>query len=1038
MHNTTPRPRRALFRIVFMVSCLAGSAGETSAQTLSTGMIEGRIFNTASGEYMEFARVTVEGTSHEAFTDSAGQYQIANVPPGAARVTAFYTGALPQTQSVTVAAGQLVQLNFNLAGFHAVSAKKAEGVIKLDQFVVSTSKEMEGAAIAINTQRFAPNIMNVVAADEFGLVAAGNVGEVLKAMPGVSIDIGGLGNSFSVSMDGVPSQYVPVTIGGFNLANAGSITARTVGLQQISLNSFSRIEVLHTPTPETTGSALAGSVNMVPRSAFERSKSIYNFNASLNLRDGDKSFKKTPGPFREPTRKVFPGVEFSAIVPVSSRFGFTLSGSSSSLYTGVEFMNSGWRGTGLATNGGAFPNTTPGNPYLTDYTVRDTSSRSKKSTLGATVDYKLTGNDRLSFSFQWGYSDADAVTHSLLFFVNRVAPGDFTTTSTRGSGNAGELRLVNSASDLGGTVYSPSLTWRHDGPIWHSEVGLGMSCASRYNHDLSKGNFGNTQARRQNVNISFSDIFYLRPRVITVTDASGAPIDPYNLNSYLLNTATIDEYYSVDLQRKIFANVRRDVNWRVPVTLKVGLDVRQSMRDRREETPTYTFVGANGTPNNADDNAAVVLDESFSQRIAPFGFPRIQWVSNQELWELYTANPNYFTVNETQRYTSRVSLSKHAEEVISAAFVRGDVQLMEGRLRLVGGVRAEQTNVKGEGQLIDPTRNFQRDANGRFILGANGRPLSITTNALETARLTNIDRGLHAEKEYFRLFPSLNASYNLRENLVARAGYYWSVGRPDYSQYAGSLTLPDVELPNGPGNRIAVNNAGIKTWQAKTIKLSLEYYFEKIGLISIGGYQRDFKNFFGSTVLRATPGFLSLYGLDPAIYDDYDVSTEHNIPSPVRMTGLTFNYKQPLTFLPHWARGVQVFANASAQRATGDVSDNFANFVPRSGNWGISLTRPKYNLQMRWNYKGRNRGGAVAAGQSIEPGTFNWRSKKLLIDVSGEYYFYKAFAVFANMNNINDQPTDFEIAGPSTPPQAQLRQRQASGSLWMFGIKGTF
>jgi hypothetical protein len=35
------------------------------------------------------------------------------------------------------------------------------------------------------------------------------------------------------------------------------------------------------------------------------------------------------------------------------------------------------------------------------------------------------------------------------------------------------------------------------------------------------------------------------------------------------------------------------------------------------------------------------------------------------------------------------------------------------------------------------------------------------------------------------------------------------------------------------------------------------------------------------------------------------------------MTGLEFDYKQALTFLPQWARGVQVFANASALRATG-------------------------------------------------------------------------------------------------------------------------
>jgi len=50
---------------------------------------------------------------------------------------------------------------------------------------------MDGAAIAINEQRFAANIINVVSADEFGFVAEGNVGDFLKLLPGVTIDYGG-------------------------------------------------------------------------------------------------------------------------------------------------------------------------------------------------------------------------------------------------------------------------------------------------------------------------------------------------------------------------------------------------------------------------------------------------------------------------------------------------------------------------------------------------------------------------------------------------------------------------------------------------------------------------------------------------------------------------------------------------------------------------------------------------------------------------------------------------------------------------------
>lgn len=125
------------------------------------------------------------------------------------------------------------------------------------------------------------------------------------------------------------------------------------------------------------------------------------------------------------------------------------------------------------------------------------------------------------------------------------------------------------------------------------------------------------------------------------------------------------------------------------------------------------------------------------------------------------------------------------------------------------------------GPLVDPSQNFQRNAQGQPILGANGRPLTISSDPLTISQLTFISRGNKAEKEYLRLFPSINASYNIRENLVARAAHYYSVGRPDFNQYAGGVTLPDTGLAPGPTTRIVVNNVGIKAWSAKTTNVRL-------------------------------------------------------------------------------------------------------------------------------------------------------------------------------------------------------------------------
>ena len=132
------------------------------------------------------------------------------------------------------------------------------GAIRLDQFVVATSKEMDGAAIAINEQRVAQNIRNVVTADEFGTIVDGTPGDAIKFLPGVMLTYSA-GEAREVSINGVPTANVPVTVGGFDLAsNAGGGTGRQTNFEQVSINNMSRIEVIQSPTPESQGSALGG------------------------------------------------------------------------------------------------------------------------------------------------------------------------------------------------------------------------------------------------------------------------------------------------------------------------------------------------------------------------------------------------------------------------------------------------------------------------------------------------------------------------------------------------------------------------------------------------------------------------------------------------------------------------------------------------------------------------------------------------------------------------------------------------------------
>lgn len=53
------------------------------------------MLNARSGEFVERARITVEGTSLETFTDADGNYRLTSVPAGTAKLRIFYTGLLP-------------------------------------------------------------------------------------------------------------------------------------------------------------------------------------------------------------------------------------------------------------------------------------------------------------------------------------------------------------------------------------------------------------------------------------------------------------------------------------------------------------------------------------------------------------------------------------------------------------------------------------------------------------------------------------------------------------------------------------------------------------------------------------------------------------------------------------------------------------------------------------------------------------------------------------------------------------------------------
>jgi TonB-dependent receptor len=1026
------RPLVALALLAFAGAPTSAPAANTPA-AVSYGEIEGRVFNPLTSTVAERARVSVEGTSLVTFTDADGNYRLSQLPAGPVQLRVFFTGFTAQTRTVTVRAGETVQLDVTLAGAKTDAGTADDKTVKLDQFVVAASREMSGAAVAINEQRFAPNVKNVVSTDEFGAVAEGNVAEFLRYLPGITVDLSG-GDARTVSVDGAPAANTPVTLSGLNLSSPTG-TGRAVEVGFFNLNNISRIEVSYSPTPDSPGSALAGSVNMVPRSSFERSKPVFNGSLYLMMRDDLIKFGRQAALYRDPRQVINPGADLSWIVPVNKSFGFSIATGASTQYSHQVGHTNAWRGVNAATNGAAFPHTTVDQPYLSAYTVQDAPKESSRDSLGVTLDFRLSHYDRLSLSYQYSSFDGWTATRNVQFNPNQIVPGGFSLTSAQGVAGAGTIQVnSNNGRVRENRTSMPTLNWRHDGPVWKADGGVGRAYGKNAIRSTDQGMLLTIAARRSNVTVNFDQVIDTRPGIITVIDnATKAPVDPFRLDNYSLINVTDNPQRASDVNFTAFLNARRDFVWQVPFTLRTGLDFHQSTRDVRAGASTYAFAGS-----NLPGSAGPLLDTLIAQRLGPYGFPRMQFPDFKATFDYFKANPGLFTLDENAKYRAIASGSKHAIEGISSAYVRGDLALLNRRLLLVGGVRFEQTNVDAQGPLTDPARNVRRDASGKPLLDTAGRPIAITTNPLETSKLTLLERSAFVKKEYVRAFPSLNGSFNLRENLIARAGISTSIGRPDYDQYTGGVTLPNTDNLPGPTNRISVNNAGIKPWSANSVKVRLEYYFEGVGQISAGVFRRDYKNFFGNTVFAASPEFLALYGLAADDYGRYEVATQYNLPGNVRTEGYDFSYKQALTFLPHWARGVQVFGNWSVRTTKApNLGALGFNDIPHSGSWGLSLSRPRYSVRLNVSLRAAQRLGGVS-GLGIEADTFNYTPARNTVDILAEYLVWKQVAVFANLRNVGDVPNDGTTVGPHTPYLAQLRSRERYGSLWTIGVKGTF
>jgi TonB-dependent receptor len=184
-------------------------------------------------------------------TNEQGQFVLAGVPAGSYTLRVSYIGYRSASQSVTITAGETAQVTVELPP----SAIQGQEVVVLGR--------SQSQSKALNQQKNAVNVKNVIASDQIGRFPDATVPASLQRVPGINVQRD-QGEARYVQIRGGSAGMTQVSFNGANVPSPEG-EERQVALDAIPIELMGSIEVNKAVTPDMEAEATGGSVNLVTR-----------------------------------------------------------------------------------------------------------------------------------------------------------------------------------------------------------------------------------------------------------------------------------------------------------------------------------------------------------------------------------------------------------------------------------------------------------------------------------------------------------------------------------------------------------------------------------------------------------------------------------------------------------------------------------------------------------------------------------------------------------------------------------------------------
>jgi TonB-dependent receptor len=614
-------------------------AEAASAQT--TGTILGRVLG-ADGSPLGSATITLLHPRLQSGSDASGEFRITGVPVGRHALEIRYLGYRTDTVSVSVdaAAASLVNVVLGLSPL-AVDGITVEG-------------ERAAQFRAINEQRVALAVKNIIAADEIGKLPDQNVAEAVRRAAGVSVQTS-RGEGRFVSIRGVAPRLNNVTLNGTTLASTAE--SRATALDLLPASMVSGVEITKSNTPDMDGNAVGGTINIRTITAFDRADPFLFASFEGLFHDQQVDY----GDRRMPFEATFTGGRrFGS----AQQFGLVLSGSFSRRdFTASVLDPDGWE----EVNGSIFPE---------ELELQVEDNQRDRFGVNANLDWRPSDTFALYLRTLFTRTNEKAFNseYEFGFQGDLLEQTEFTGRYTAGSA---ELDLSNSEEtesllgfSLGGQRRFGSLTWSIDGTFTRGLLDEeGPDATFETDGDLE-----HRLSSRFDVTNYFFEIF---------PDDEAFISDPANYP-----VRSVDLQYQTNTENTWLASTDLRFDARLgsaPALFKIGAKFQR--RDKVIDDYELQYLPTGGTT------------------LAPFHLPNTGTVQGGSAafvhgdvlrWRDFVLSnirdPSLFDLDETESALEAVLSDSDNLERILAGYVMGQAQF--GRLTALAGARIERTTTE--------------------------------------------------------------------------------------------------------------------------------------------------------------------------------------------------------------------------------------------------------------------------------------------------------------------------------------------------------